>query len=214
MNVVRLGALFLLAALAAAQDSPLSKSVDSNISEPKLPVIETDACPGTRPRAVVVRWRVEKGAQVYSSWQDKSKLVVTLKAGDEVAVLAGVNVIREPDRARVKQAMGHPSLKPGEVIPRYGLRYNPTYGWSWNFWAKGVWFTDYIDPVVEKNASCNFDDYRGCDFKVIQNGVKEWWVKVKTGRGLTGWVLAAKVTHDKNWNGAFDGLCANDDEGD
>jgi len=128
MNVKRLGALFLLAAFSAAQDSPQSKSVDSGISEPGLPVVETDACPGTRPRAVVVRWRVEKGAQVYSSWQDKSRLVAALKAGDEVVVLAGVNVIREPDRARVKQPIAHPSLMPGEVIPRYGLRYNPTTG--------------------------------------------------------------------------------------
>jgi hypothetical protein len=102
MSVTRLGTLFLLAALAAAQDSLQPKSVDSSISEPKLPVIETDACPGTRPRAALVRWHIEKSAQMYSSWQDQSRLVATLKAGDEVAVLAGVNVIREPDRARVK----------------------------------------------------------------------------------------------------------------
>lgn len=202
--------LFLLAALAAAQDSPQSKAADWSISEPKLPVIETDACPGTRPRAAIVRWRMRKGGQMYSSWQDKSKLVATLKAGEAVTVLAGVNVIREPDTARVKQPTVHPSLQPGEVIYRYGLGYNPTAGWNWNFWAKGVWFTDYIDWVVEKNASCD----RGCHVKVIQNGVKEWWVRVKTEDGLTGWVLAATVSHDENWNGAFDGLCADDDGGD
>ena len=49
---------------------------------------------------------------------------------------------------------------------------------------------------------------------MIQNGVKEWWVQVKTGRGLIGWVLAAKVTHDENWDGAFGGLCADNDAGD
>jgi hypothetical protein len=72
MSVTRLGTLFLLAALAAARDSLHSKSVDSSISEPNLPVIETDARPGTRPRAALVRWHIEKSAQMYSSWQDQS----------------------------------------------------------------------------------------------------------------------------------------------
>jgi uncharacterized protein YgiM (DUF1202 family) len=43
---------------------------------------------------------------------------------------------------------------------------------------------------------------------ITKNGVKEWWVQVKTGSGSSGWVLADKSTGDKHWNsGNFSNLC-------
>jgi hypothetical protein len=212
MAAVRLGTFLIVASLAAAQNSYSSKAVGSGIPQPQLPVVERDAC----PRAVVFHVKLEKDVRMYSSWREKRTLVGTLKAGKKVTVLAGINIIREPDRALVTQPLVHAvatqllvqapaSVKPGEVIFRYGLnKYN-----YWNFWAKGAWFTEYIDQVVERHASCNFPDERACYVKIIEYGVKEWWLQVKTRSGRTGWVLATKYT-DVNDLGytAFHGVCA------
>jgi len=105
----------------------------------------------------------------------------------------------------VTQPLVQPSLKPGDVILRYGLNASD----YWNFWAKGVWFTEYIDQVVEKNSPCEWPDERACYVKVIQNGAKEWWLQVKTRNGRTVWVLASKYADIKDLgNTAFDGVCA------
>jgi hypothetical protein len=209
MRVIPLGAFLLLAAvLTAAQDSSAPKSVDSGAPEPKLPVIEPDACPG----ALVVGWKIGKDVPLYSSWQENRELLSTLKTGDKVNVLAGTNIIREPDRALVTRPSVQPRLEAGDVILRYGINAD----WNWRFWAKGTWFTEYIDRVVEKSGSCSFVDARSCPFKVVQNGVKEWWVRARTNSGRTGWVLASKYSDPDIWTpgGAFQGLCAEDDKGD
>jgi hypothetical protein len=187
--------------LATGQGESSSGSADSSIPEPELPVIEHDAC----PRAVVFGWKIEKDVRIYSSWQDRRSLVGTLKAGSKVTVLSGANIIREPDRVLVTQPLAQPSLRPGDVIPRYGLDASD----YWNFWAKGVWFTEYIDQVVEKNSPCEWPDARACYVKVFRNGIREWWLQVKTRSGHTGWVLASRYADIKDLgNTAFDGVCA------
>ena len=150
--------------------------------------------------------------RLYSSREENRELVSTLKAGDKVNVLAGRNIIRKPDRALVTQPIVQPSLEPGDVILRYGINADD----YWNLWAKGVWFTEYIDRIVEKSGSCSFSDARSCLFKVVQNGVKEVWVQVKTDNARTGWVLASKDTDPDIFTpgGPFQGLCAENDKGD
>ena len=202
--------MFLLfVTFATAQQTAPSGSAKSSVREPKLPVIDyADACPAKGH--TVPHVTIKREDKVYSSWQNKRILVGTLRAGEEVTVVAGVNIIREPDMVLVAQPILDPPLKPGDVILRYGLDGN----WDWRFWAKGVWFTKRTDEVVEKNTPCDLPDKSGCYDTVIKNGVKEWWVQVKRRNGHSGWILAGKSTHDKPWNsGAFDGLCA-DDEGD
>jgi hypothetical protein len=50
-----------------------------------------------------------------------------------------------------------------------------------------------------------------CNIQVISNGIKEWWVQVKTAKGGSGWVCASKVTGDKLWdNPNFRDLCTLD----
>ena len=69
---------------------------------------------------------------------------------------------------------------------------------------------------MEKSGSCSFSDARSCLFNVVQNGVKEWWVQVKTDNARTGWVLASKYTDPDIFTprGSFQGLCAENDKGD
>src|SRR5580700_4735401 len=93
MIAIRLCALLVLAALGTAQQP--------SAPEPKLPVIDYDACPGKGNP--VPRVKIERDDQMYSSWQGKCIAVGPLKAGDEVTVLAGVHVFREPGRASIAQ---------------------------------------------------------------------------------------------------------------
>ena len=77
------------------------------------------------------------------------------------------------------------------------------------FWAKGVWFEEYYELVAERGA-CGFTagfGLGGCTVDIIDDGVSEWWVQVKTSKGITGWVLAEKVKNNRPWYGNFEDLC-------
>jgi hypothetical protein len=202
MIAIRLGAFLVLAALATAQQTMPSKSAKSNVPEPKLPVIDYKACPGKG--RVVPDVKVERDDQIYSSWEDKRVLVGALKAGEDVTVLAGVNVIREPDRALIKQPDADLSLKAGDEVLLYGFHRDGNY----DAWAKGVWFTYFYENIAGKGDSCGFADKGQCNLVIIKNGVSEWWVQVKTNTGSTGWTPAFKFMGEKRWtSGNFGDLC-------
>lgn len=201
---MRLGTFLLLASLATAQQSSVTNSARKTNPEPKLPVIDDDACPGKD--RVVPHTKMLRDDQVYYSWEDKRVPVGTVKAGEEVIVLSGVNVIREPDRALLKRSDVAPPLKAGDVVLRYGLHPD----WNSDFWGKGVWFKVYFEDIEEKGSFCGFGKNQ-CTIVIIQNGVKEWWVQVKTSTDLTGWVLASNLNGDKHWiNRSFAGICGAD----
>src|SRR5712692_1957873 len=109
---IRLGIYLLLATIATAQQTPPTTSTNSSFSEPKLPVIEYDACPGKG--RIVPNWKISRNSPVYSSWQDQRTQTGTLKAGEKVTVLAGVNVTREPDKILVTQPFPDIFLMPGD----------------------------------------------------------------------------------------------------
>ena len=129
----------------------------------------------------------------------------TLKAGEKVTVLSGVSVIREPDRILVTRPFQDIHLMPGDIILRYGYLGEGVA----NIWAKGVWHKEYdLGRTTEKDGT-GCSALTECDSKVIEEGVKEHWVQVKTSSGLTGWLLATTVTRGKFWDsGNFDSLCA------
>jgi len=213
MIAIRLGALFLLAVLATAQRAPDSPKKDLNTAEPTLPVIDEKACPiSNRTDGVLERIlkKVKHSDQVYSSLEATRVLVGSLTVGEEVTVLSDANVIREPDKVRVLQpsrAREEPSLKSGEVVLGYALRGDGNYV----FWAKGVWYTQYYEFEAGTNGGCGFADKSMCSFAILQRGVQEWWVHVKTNDGLTGWVQASRNLHGKSWSDAnFDDLCRMD----
>jgi len=176
-------------------------------------VIDDKACPlsnrgGGAPDSISKK--IVKTEPIYSSWEEKRVLVGTLKSGEAVTVARGVNLIREPDKVRVlrpSRADENPLLRPGEVVQGYGFRGDGTY----MIWAKGVWTGDYHDEVATKGSGCVFADKSRCEFQIVENGIREWWVQVRTGEGVTGWVLAGKSIHDKPWSDAnFGVLCVND----
>lgn len=175
-----LAILLVITCAAVAQNKGGSAST---VPEPKLPVIDYEACPGkSEPISNV---KLIKDDLIYSS-PDKGNLVGKLSAGDELTVIAGANVIRQPDRAVVKYASpsdtSSPRLKAGDIVFGYGWHVDG----NMVFWAKGVWFEDNIEAVAEK-GECGFTSGfgpGGCDIDILKDGVIEWWVKVKTSKVL------------------------------
>jgi hypothetical protein len=207
MITLRLGAFLWLATLTPAQDGSTLKS-PSFISEPKLPAIDHQACPGQDSR---VPEKLVKPDRLYSSWDEKRRLISLLKPGADVIVLEGVNLIRKPDVVLVKaQEIGSP-LKPGDKALRYGLQADG----NWDVWARGISWQWRDEVVVEKGGPCGFGEFGqgACLAEVIENGVKEWWVQIKTSDGQTGWVFVDTSIVDKrlrNEGGNFADLCSED----
>jgi hypothetical protein len=206
MPAIRLIAILLLTTLACGQDASTPEIGRSNTPKPKLPVVDDNACPGKGQ--TVPNVKASKGAQLYPSWQGKSTSIGTLKAGEEVTVLGGVNIVREPDTAIIKYVGpddDSSSLKVGDVAFGYGVEADGNIV----FWSKGTWFAEWIEAVAEKGG-CGFRSgfgLGGCTIDIVKDGVSEWWVQVKTSKGLTGWVLAEKFNGDKRWYGNFTRLC-------
>jgi hypothetical protein len=184
MVVSKLSAFVLVAALAWAQQRPAPSA-----SEPTLPVIDYNACPfeGCTFR----KWKVTKESTLYSSWREGRTEIARVKPGDDVLGLTGVHITRRPDQILVKASIPSLDLKPGDVI----LRYMYVGEGFANIWYNGAWHKESdCSFVTEKSGDgCS----RDCSAVVTEDGVKEWWVKIKTADGKVGWVLV---------DGNFDGM--------
>jgi hypothetical protein len=183
MVVNKLSVFLLLATLALAQQSPAPSG-----SEPTLPVIDYNACPFEG--CTFGKWKVTKQSTVYSSWRERRTEIARIKPGDGVLGLTGVHITRRPDRILVKAAIPNMELKPGDVILRYMYLGE---GFA-NIWYNGAW---------HKESDCTFVTEKGgggcsrdCSAVVTEEGVKDWWVKIKTPAGTVGWVLV-----DENFDG-------------
>jgi len=203
--MIRLIAILLATSLVSGQELSSPEIGRSNTPKPKLPVVDYNACPGKGRTVPDVR--VSENDRIYRSWQGKSKSIGTLKAGEQVTVLGGVNVVREPDTATVKYVGpddAPSSLKVGDVALGYGIEADGNFV----FWSNGMWFAVWSEEVAEKSR-CGFRVFGqgGCSIDIIKDGVSEWWVQVKTSSGLTGWVLAEKFNGDKRWYGSLSDLC-------
>jgi hypothetical protein len=195
MSTVRMIGVLVVASLAAGQQ--IDSATSSNIPAPKLPVIDYAACPGKSN--AVLNVKLIKDDVIYSS-PDRGKLVARLGAGEKVTVLAGANVVRQPDIAVIKYVSkndaGAPPLKVGDVVLGYGWHVDG----NMVFWAKGAWFQANLEGVAEKGA-CGFTSGfgpGGCTIDIVNDGTIEWWVQVKS-KDVSGWVLAVRYNDDNRW---------------
>jgi hypothetical protein len=193
MMTVRLIVLILLTTLVLAQQPSVTIPArpPQGPAEPNLPVIYYKICPfeGCTFR----KWTVNRKSEMYSSWQDNRREVTTLKPREEVTGLTGVLVIRKPDRFQVRKPIPYFSLKTGDVILQYA-EWGEGYA---DLWANGVWHKNFDwgqtedGDVVLTNAGFTLPQIlRDNNVTLVQHGIKEWWVQVKTVGGQTGWVAA------------------------
>jgi hypothetical protein len=207
MFVIRLVTIVLATSLLNGQE-PTSPRIGAHTPKPKLPVVDDNACPGKGK--TIANVKVSEDDLIYPSWNSNGKSIGTLKAGEEVTVLGGVNVVSEPDIAVIKYVRSDddPLLKVGDTALGYGVEDLESNGFE-VFWSKGVWFSVWIEALAEK-GQCGFTSGfgpSGCTIDIVKDGVSGWWVQVKTSSGLTGWVLGEKFDHDKNWSSGFSDLC-------
>jgi len=201
LRIARPACSFLLLVTILTGQQPSGSNAPNSV-EPKLPVINYDACPGRSRK--VPHWKIERKAPIYSSWNVRRVVIGTANAGDEVTVISGVTVTIKPDRVSVTRPIPDLSLKPGETFLRYD-----TFGeGDANIWSHGVWHKDIdMSRTTEKDGSgCGNTE---CNSMVIENGTRERWVQVKTRAGATAWMLDWKSTHDSFLDsGNFANLCA------
>jgi len=197
MALMRLGAFLLFAALVAASQNSGPKSSKAPAAEPKLPVVEFDACGSPNPSinsGKPVPHKLQADDRLYSSWEDSRTFVRGLASGTEVTQIGAVNIIREPNRGVITGNVDE-SLRPlvlGDEVLGYGLRSD---GYI-SFWGKGVSFTEYYENIAVKGA-CGFADKTQCHINITKPGVQEWWLQLKTSDGVTGWILGLKQSGDK-----------------
>ncbi len=197
MALVRLGAFLLIATLVAASQNSGPKSSKSPVAEPKLPVIDFDACGSPNPNIYSgepVPYKLQADDRLYSSWQVSRTLVRSLARGTEVTKIGAVNIIREPDRGVITGGVDD-SLRPlvrGDEVLGYGLHSDGLI----SFWGKGISFTEYYENIAFK-GSCGFADKTQCHINITKLGVQEWWMQLKTSDEVTGWILGSKQSGDK-----------------
>jgi hypothetical protein len=202
----RIAAILLLSSLATAQDVSSPEIGRSNTPKPKIPVVDYNACPGKDK--TIPNVKVDRVARAYASWRRDSKPIGVLRVGEEVTIIGGVNVVYEPDIAVVKYAHRSPeysSLTVGGVAFGYGIEADATVV----FWSNGTWFGENFESVGEK-GSCGYTSgfgQGGCTVDITKHGVSEWWAQVRTAKGVSGWVLAAKFNGDKRGYVNFSNLC-------
>lgn len=173
-----LSILFFAAAAFSQQDS--NADLHSALAEPQLPVIDENVCPFEG--CTFGKWKVAKESTVYSSWKDDRAQIAKLSTGQEVTGLTGVHITRKPDRILVKRDLPNLGLKRGDVVLRYMYIGE---GFA-NVWAGGKWHKEEDCSFISEKDGMGC--LRDCAAVVIENGVKEWWVQIKTADGKIGWV--------------------------
>jgi hypothetical protein len=180
MKTIGAFSLLLCLPLLATAQVPAAKTA---LPEPPLPVIDYKACPFEG--CTFGKWLMVRDDTIFSTWKGDRKPIATLKKGDVVTGLTGVHITYEPDHVKIFKSMPELHLQPGDMILRY-MYHGEGYA---DIWVKGQWKKDYeCTFITEKDGSgCLRDD---CEAKVISEGKKEWWVRLKTAKGSIGWTQA------------------------
>jgi hypothetical protein len=184
MRVALVFALILIVAGTSAPQQISSNAPQKKVDAdpPSLPVIDEGACPFEG--CTFGKWTVTKETPLYSSWKEDRTVIGKLTGGETVVGLTGVHITKKPDKIQVLVDMPKLGLRRGEIIFRYMFRGE---GFA-DLWAHGEWMQE---------ADCSFITEadgdgcaRDCSAKVVENGAKEWWVKVRTNSGQVGWAKA------------------------
>lgn len=181
-------ALLLFATFALAQQATTTSEATGQ--EPKLPVIDYNACPFEG--CTFGKWKVTKQSALFSSWEEGRTQIGKLSPGEEVTGITGVHITRKPDRVTVTKAIPDLDAEVGDVI----LIYMYTGEGTANIWIKGQWHQEYDCSFVTQDEKYGGGCQKDCSAIVKEYGVREWWVKVQSDDGKTGWVLS-----DNNFDG-------------
>jgi hypothetical protein len=171
--------LFVCLVLGCPVISQQNPSAPQKGNPPTLPVIDQDACPFEG--CTFGEWTLRKQTPLYTTWKADRVQIGNLIKGQKVNGLTGVHVTRKPDTIQTQVDIPELSLKKGETFFRYMYRGEG----AADIWVKGKWMKEKdCTFVTEKDGGgC----LRDCPAIVIENGDKEWWVRIQTKSGKVGW---------------------------
>jgi hypothetical protein len=198
MRTIAIGIVLLSLAVSTSLTGQIS-SAKHLPDEPSLPVIDENACPfeGCSFRKWVVRHQVA----LFSTWKEDREPVTRVPKGQVVSGETGVHVTWEPDHVQILKPIADLGLQPGDVLFRYMYRGE---GFA-DIWAKGQFKKEYDCSFIQEQdgSGCS----RNCGGKVISEGRKDWWVRVKTAQGLTGWTKETDSFDCMDMLGGGDAAC-------
>jgi len=171
IRVVYLAAdLLFIAAPLAAQDQAVAM-----LARPRLPVTKEEQWPKKR-------LKLDHSAVIYDSWKPNRRVIRRVSRGAILQGLARLNVVYEPDIIRVTRSMPRLGVAVGDTI----FRYTPEGETVYDFWMKGRWYESLDGSFITdlQDSGCS----KQCSAKVEKAGRNEWWTKVRTRDGLSGWI--------------------------
>jgi len=169
---------------APAPDADRSRAMDV----PALPYHDWNACPfeGCAYR----QWTARKPIVVYDTWKAGRRSVTKLSKGEKVVGLTGVVITIRPGVVRMDRDLAEVGLQRGDAILVYT---NQGEGVA-SAWFKGRFYPEF-DLSFARGPADSGCLARRCA-GIYTDGKYSWWARIKTRRGVIGWVMAA---------GTFDG---------
>jgi hypothetical protein len=158
---------------------PQRPSKEASAPAPLLPVIDYDACPFEG--CTFGKWIVTRDSEIFSTWKLPRKPVASLRTGEVVTGLTGVHITYSPDQVEVLSAIPRLGVQPGDIILRYMYRGE---GFA-DISVKGQWHRNYDCTFIAEKSEGGC--LRDCAAKVISEGRKDWWVRLRTSQGSIGW---------------------------
>jgi hypothetical protein len=171
IRVVYLAAhLFLIAAPLAAQDQAVAMP-----ARPTLPHTKEEQWPKKR-------LKLDHPAVIYDSWKPNRRVIRKASRGAIVQGLSRLNVVYKPDIVRVTEPMPRFGVAVGDTL----FRYTPEGETFYDFWIKGRWYESLDGSFITdlQDSGCS----KQCSAKETKAGRNEWWTKVRTRDGLSGWI--------------------------
>jgi hypothetical protein len=150
-----------------------------SLDKPALPFVDEGACPFECCQ--YGSWTARQQVVVRKDRSKQSPIVGRISAGERVTAATGVVVTRREGIVRMLETINFEDVE----VPSGAILYVLHYGGEGRdlFWYNGKvhWGELYAETVRKATADSPWD--------VQSVPVTEWWVQVKTSRGITGWIL-------------------------
>jgi len=164
--------LALVTALLIQLDPAL---VPRKAAKPALPKIDQHACPFEGCQ--LGRWTARQSVAVYSTWKLNRTRIATLRKGQVVTAITGINITFEPFEILMTAPIAQYNLTPGDRVFGY---MNLGEGF-FNAWFNGMWLETFDGSSIAPGCT------RDCHGTVVKPGRMEWWVQIRFANGREGW---------------------------
>jgi hypothetical protein len=171
-------------------EAPAPNAADRSraMDAPVLPYYDWNACPfeGCAYR----EWTARKPLVVYDTWKARRRSVAKLLKGEKVVAVTGVVITIRPGMIHMDRDLPEAGLQRGDTVLTYTYQGE---GFS-SAWFKGRFYPE-LDLSFARgpaDSGCSGEHCAG----TYTDGKYSWWARVKTRRGVIGWVAAAAGTFD------------------